>query len=166
MTRKILGYTFSFSLALEGLGSMLVHALKIPANQNSTTIWSHSTMRYGAVNIFAAALLVMVSSAIHLRTPLFNMAFIIKLIYLLFNISSSIFSLVAPTSTGALRAWVAVRTATALILLGNDIGELVRSRQQPLGDIPGWNENDPSSSSSEASSAGSEYSSHESERSR
>ena len=111
-------------------------------------------MKYGALNIFAAALLLMVSSAIHLHTPLFNLALVVKLVYLSFYAAWSIMFLIAPTST---RVWIAVRMVTALLLLGNDIAELASENRQDLTVVPEWHQTD--SSSSEASSAGSEYSS-------
>jgi hypothetical protein len=121
-------------------------------------------MKYGVLNLFAAALLAIVSTAIHLHTPVFKIARFVMLLYLLFSASSSIVCLISASTSTFLRVWVAVRTISALSLLGNDIGEMVRSSNQPLGDIPGWDHGE--SSSSNVSSAGSEHSSDASEHPR
>jgi len=164
MIRRVLGFIFSFVITLEGLGAILLYAIQLPVNVEHSPFWAYWAIRHGALNMFAAALLAMISSTIHLRTPLFNIALIVKFLYLLFSMSSSCVVLITPTSSGLQRVWAAVRITSALLLLGNDIGELIGLSQHSLEDVPGWQDNE--SSGSEASSAISEYSSHESERSR
>jgi hypothetical protein len=145
---------------LEGLAYIFVSINKLHTSHNLTPIWSHSPIKYGALDLFAAALIVMISSAIHLHTPIFNMALVVKFLYLFFNTSTSMIFLTAQGITGALRAWVFVRTIAALLLLANDIGELVGPTQQPLEQLPGWDAGEDLNSDAPSSLRNSSVASH------
>jgi hypothetical protein len=134
-------------LALEGLGWLLGGSLF----SHSSTITS--PIDYGPLNIFTSALLATDSCAIHLHSPLFQLAWVIKLLYTLFSASLASKLLISKSVSGFYEIWIAIRLLFTVAWTYSCLGEVKWWEMRPLPQILGIEFEDSSEDASSESVA-------------
>jgi hypothetical protein len=136
LARRVWALSYSFILACEGTAWIFGHTI-LPHGRPNYSALMQSTIDYGPLNIFTAALLATDSSAIHLRSPLFQIAWGVKLLYPLFSAALSIVLLVSESAFGSHRNWVAIRLLVTVLWICAYLGELKWWEHQIVPVIPG-----------------------------
>jgi hypothetical protein len=96
-----------------------------------------SPIDYGPLNIFTAALLATDTSAIHLRSPLFQLAWVVKLLYPVFSAASSVTILISKGAIDMHRNWLVVRLLVTVLWICAYLGELKWWEKHLSPEIPG-----------------------------
>jgi hypothetical protein len=134
--RRGLGISFSLVLAIEGIAWFLGRELLRPRAGNIAIILD-STVGYGPVKIFAAALLATDSSAIHLRNTVFRVAWTVKFVYLLFIVALSSVQLISNGVSDVCHTWLAVRLCLTIPWIVASADDLLWWKEQSLVELPG-----------------------------
>jgi hypothetical protein len=162
--RVVLSFAFSFVFALEGLGWLFMRAV-ISHQAKSGFIFGNSPLDYGPLNLFCAGLVFCDYDAIHLRNPGYNIAWTVKIIYLLFTASLSSVILISQEPAGLYRTWLMLRLLVICLWICTCSEDLMWWKDQKvvLTPLPGLQEyaSDISGSAAESRSEQSSDGSHQ-----
>jgi hypothetical protein len=115
---------------LEGIGWLFRDAL-IP---NRIGAVFSSVIDYGPLNIFSAALLA-TDISLGLPRSLFQLAWLLKLLYPLFNMSCSIYRLISRDVSGLHLVWLGLRLPITLLWVLNCLEEFVWWKERPISAV-------------------------------
>lgn len=137
-SRRVWAVSYSVILALEGLGWLFGGTIVL-ARKTSASPLMRSTLDYGPLNIFTAALLATDSSAMHLHTSLFYFARAIKLLYPLYSASISIALLLVRAPVCTDYVWTLARLTVTVLWIYYCMKDLNQWNidKLPLPSIPG-----------------------------
>jgi len=110
-TRKLVSLLFSSILALEGAAWLFGFSTM---SEFQWTQLAKTTWNYGPLNILTAALIATASTAFHFTDTIFNIAYTVKMSYLLFNASVGTLSLITTSDSSLYRTWIATRLLITL----------------------------------------------------
>lgn len=108
----------------------------MPGDFLVSSLLAESILNYGPLNIFCAALVFTDSFAIHLHDKFFQLAWMLKISYMLFNASHSTSLLAKDVVMGSHRAWVATRLVVTLLWIFSCLEDLIWWKDQSLVDLP------------------------------
>ena len=155
LARRIIATSISIFFALDGIYLLLTRPLSLLHLEPSTTF---TQICYGPLSIFTAAFLMTDITAIYLRTPLFQLVWIVKFMFALFFASICLSILIYERHHDIHLFWFIARCVAACLWIWKGLEELLWWNPQAVKslELPGIRIRSSSSVGSDISSDGSD----------